>query len=99
MHSDVFKDKTHHLIMFLAHVISYMGYLCVQYLITTSDVAYRRTDKSTYWIEREILTAFCPSTVHKIPSDAFARHARIIYVGSMYFTSAVLPISLKYFFV
>lgn len=45
------------------------------------------------------LTAFCPRTVHRIPSDAFARHARIMYVGSMYFTSMGTPISLKYFFV
>jgi len=49
--------------------------------------------------EVEGLTAFCPSTVQKIPSEAFARHARIIYVGSIYFTSAWAPISLKYFFV
>jgi hypothetical protein len=28
--------------------------------------------------ERERLTAFCPSTVHRIPSDAFARQARIM---------------------
>ena len=41
------------------------------------------------------LTAFCPSTVHKIASDALARHARTIYVGSMYFTSAGTPMSLK----
>lgn len=42
-----------------------------------------------YYIEKEggTLTAFCPSTAHKIPSDAFARHARIMYVGSIYFTS------------
>jgi len=38
--------------------------------------------------EREELTAFCASTVQKIPSEAFALHARIIYVGSIYFTSA-----------
>lgn len=44
-------------------------------------------------------TAFCPKTVHRIPSDAFARTARIMYVGSIYFTSAEIPISLKYFFV
>lgn len=51
-------------------------------------------------IERvEWLTAFCPSTVHKIPSDAFARHARIMYVGSIYFTSAWIAISLKYFLI
>lgn len=49
--------------------------------------------------EGEELTAFCPSTVQKIPSEAFARHARIIYVGSIYFTSARTPISLKYFLV
>lgn len=45
------------------------------------------------------LTAFCPKTVHKIPSDAFARHARIMYVGSINFTSAGMPISLNHLFV
>lgn len=49
--------------------------------------------------ERERLTAFCPSTAQRIPSDAFARHARIMYVGSIYFTSTGTPASLKYFFV
>jgi hypothetical protein len=49
--------------------------------------------------ERERLTAFCPSTVHRIPSDAFARQARIMYVGSIYFTSTGTPISLKHFFI
>lgn len=49
--------------------------------------------------KKERLTAFCPSTAQRIPSDAFARHARIIYVGSIYLTSTGTPNSLKCFFV
>ena len=49
--------------------------------------------------DRERLTAFCPSTVHRIPSDAFARHARIMYVGSIYFTSTETLIALKAFLI
>lgn len=45
------------------------------------------------------LTAFCPRTVQRIPSEALARTARIMYVGSMYFTSIGILTSLKYFFV
>lgn len=45
------------------------------------------------------LTAFCPRTVQRIPSEAFARTARIMYVGSMYLTSTAILSSLKYFFV
>lgn len=63
--------------------------------------AYSGSRESTYYSERERerLTAFCPSTAHRIPSDAFARTARIMYVGSIYFTSTGTPISLKDFFI
>jgi len=49
--------------------------------------------------ERNQLTAFCPSTVQRIASDAFARQARTIYVGSIYFRSAGTPMSLKCFLI
>lgn len=49
--------------------------------------------------QRNQLTAFCPSTVQRIASDAFARQARTIYVGSMYFKSAGTPMSLKCFLI
>lgn len=49
--------------------------------------------------ESELLTAFCPRAVQRVPSEAFAWTARIMYVGSMYFTSIGIFVSLKYFFV
>jgi hypothetical protein len=45
--------------------------------------------------EKQCLTAFWPSTVHRMASDALARTARSMYVGSMYFTSEWTPISPK----
>ena len=46
--------------------------------------------------EKLCLTAFWPSTVHRMASDALARTARSMYVGSIYLTSEWTPISLKW---
>jgi len=46
--------------------------------------------------EKWCLTAFWPSTVHRMASDALARTARSMYVGSIYLTSEWTPISLKW---
>lgn len=59
------------------------------------DYAQFTRDISMRGREMHKLTAFWPSTVQRIASDALARQARIIQVGSMYFTSAGMPTSLK----
>lgn len=51
----------------------------------------QRGNKEKWW-----LTAFWPSTVHRMASDALARTARSMYVGSIYLTSEWTPISLKW---